>query len=54
MDKSTISAILLKENSNLRASDVLASSKYLVERGYEVESMLGCGTFGAVLLAKSI
>jgi len=26
----------------------------LTERGYEVESMLGCGSFGAVLLAKNI
>jgi len=26
----------------------------LAERGYEVERMLGCGSFGAVLLAKNI
>jgi len=54
MDKSTISEMLKKEDSNLRATDVLASWKYLAERGYEVERMLGCGSFGAVLLAKNI
>jgi len=26
----------------------------LAERGYEVERMIGCGSFGAVLLAKNI
>jgi len=54
MDKSTISIILEKEYSNLKATDVLESQKYLAERGYEVESMLGCSSFGAVLLAKNI
>jgi len=54
MDNSTISAMLEKEFSNLRATDVLVSGKYLAERGYEVERMLGCGSFGAVLLAKNI
>ena len=54
MDKNTISAMLQEEYSNLRATDVLASQKYLAERGYEVECMLGCGPFGAVLLAKTI
>jgi len=54
MDKSTISAMLEKEDSNLRGIDVLASQKYLAERGYEVERMLECGSFGAVLLAKKI
>jgi len=54
MDISTISAMLSEEYSNLRAADVLESRKYLAERGYEVERMLGCGSFGAVLLANSI
>jgi len=54
MDKSTISAMLSEEYSNLRATDVLASQKYLAERGYEVDRMLGCSSFGAVLLAKNI
>jgi len=54
MDKSTISAMQEKEYSNLRANDVLASRKYLAEGGFEVERMLGCGSFGAVLLAKNI
>jgi hypothetical protein len=38
-----ISAILSEEYSNLIAADVLASWKYLAERGYEVEGILGCG-----------
>ena len=46
--------MLSKEYSNLRATDVLGSWKYLAERGYEVERMLGCGSLGAVLLAKNI
>jgi len=46
--------MLSKEYSNLRATDVLASRKYLAERGYEVERMLGCGSFGAVLLGQNI
>jgi len=54
MDKRIISAIQEKEYSNLRASDVLVSRKFLAERGYEVEHMLGFGSFGAVLLAKNI
>ena len=54
MDKNTISEMLLKEYSSLRATDVLESRKYLTESGYEVEGMLGCGSFGAVLLAKNI
>jgi len=49
-----ISAILSEEYSNLKAADVLASWKYLAERGYEVEGILGCGSFSAVLLAKNI
>jgi len=53
MDTNIISAMLLKEYSNLRATDVLASRKYLAEKGYEVELMLGCGFFSAVLLAKN-
>jgi len=54
MDKNAISAMLLKEYSNLRATDVLESRKYLAESGYEVERMLGCSSFGAVLLATNI
>ena len=46
--------MLMKVESNLRPEDVLDSRKYLAERGYEVESMLGCGSFGAVLLAKNV
>jgi len=26
----------------------------LADKGYDVESMLGCGSFGAVLIAKNI
>jgi len=54
MDKSTISSMLLKNYLSLRPTDVLESQKYLAESGYEVERMLGCGSFGAVLVAKNI
>ena len=46
--------MLSEANSNLRATDVLTSRKYLAERGYEVERMLGCGPFGAVMLGHNI
>jgi len=46
--------MLSKEYSNLRATDFLESRKYLAEKGCEVERMLGCGSFGAVLLGKNI
>jgi len=54
MDISTISSTLLNEDSNLKATDIIESQKYLEERGYQVESMIGCGSFSAVLLAKNI
>jgi len=54
VDQNTISAMFSKDYSNLSAIDALASQKYLAERGYEVERMLGCGSFSAVLLAKNI
>ena len=46
--------MLKKAFSNLRATDVIASQKYLKDRGYEVERMLGCGSFGAVMLGHNI
>ena len=46
--------MLSKADSNLRATDVLNSQKYLAERGYEVERMLGCGSLGAVMLGHNI
>lgn len=52
LDTNEIDSILFKEFSNLRATDVLASQKYLSKRGYQVEKMLGCGSFGVVMLAK--
>jgi len=54
MEKSTISAILEKDNSNLKVTNVLQSIKYLAERGYEVELMLGCGLFDTKMFAKNI
>jgi len=54
MDINSIPAMLSKEHSNFFATDVLASHKYLLERGYAVEGMLGCGSFGTVLLAKNV
>jgi len=41
MDESTISAMLSEECSNLRATDGLESLKYLTERGYELDHVLG-------------
>jgi len=54
MDKKKIASMLSKVQSNIRSTDVLAAQKFLSERGYKVERMLGCGSFGAVLLAQNI
>jgi len=54
MNKSTIAAMLLKEYSYQRATDVYSPYNYLAERGYEVKCKLGCGSLGAVLLCRKI
>ena len=52
MDINTISSILMDYFSNLRNEDVLTSMNYLNQRGFRLLRMLGCGSFGAVLLAE--
>jgi len=52
MDSDTINAFLAKGSSNIRDTDVLASMEYLNKRGFKVVGMLGCGSFGAVMLAE--
>jgi len=47
-----INAFLEKGSSNIRDTDVLESIEYLSKRGFKVVGMLGCGSFGAVMLVK--
>ena len=46
--------MLSKVQSNIRTTDVFAAEKFLSEREYKVERMVGCGSFGAVMLAQNI
>jgi len=52
MDIDTINSFLDKGCSSLRNTDVLKSMNYLNQRGFKVVRMLGCGSFGAVMLAE--
>jgi len=52
MDMDTINSFLKKGSSNLTDTDVLTSMNYLNQRGFKVVRMLGCGSFGAVMLAE--
>jgi len=53
MDIDTINTFLEKGSSNIRDSDVLTAMSYLNQIGFKVICMLGCGSFGAVMLAES-
>ena len=52
MDVNTINSFLEKGNSNIRDTDVLTAMSYLNQIGFKVIGMLGCGSFGAVMLAE--
>ena len=52
MDVNTIKSFLEKGNSNIRDTDVLTAMSYLNQRGFKLIRMLGCGSFGAVVLAE--
>jgi len=52
MDINTINSFLEKGSSNLKDSDVLTSMDFLNQRGFKLIRMLGCGSFGAVMLAE--
>jgi len=52
MDIEAIHSVLEKGSSNITDTDVLASMTYLSQRGFKVVSMIGCGSFGAVVLAE--
>jgi len=52
MDIDIINSFLEKGSSNIRDTDVLTSKNYLNQRGFKVVRMLGCGSFGAVMLAE--
>jgi len=52
MDIDTINSFLEKGSSNLRDTDVLTSMNYLIQRGFKLASMIGCGSYGAVVLAE--
>jgi len=52
MDIDTINSCLARGSSNLRDTDVLTSMNYLNQRGFKLRCMLGCGSFGAVMLAE--
>ena len=54
LDIVTIISQLKKGNSSLRETDIQEAQKYLEKRGFLVQSLLGCGSFGAVMLAKNI
>jgi len=54
MDKSYITSVLKKGSSNLRTSDILGSLTFLRKNNIEVESLLGCGSLGATMLAHKI
>jgi len=54
MDKSYITSMLKKGSSNLRTSDILGSLTFLRKNNFEVESLLGCGSLGASMLAHKI
>jgi len=46
--------MLSKADSNLNYFDILGSQSFLQENGFQFESFLGCGSFGAVMLVKRI
>jgi len=52
MDIDTINSFLVKGVSNIRDSDVITAMNYLNQRGFKLVRMLGCGSFGAVMLAE--
>jgi len=52
MDIDTINSFLAKGISNIRDSDVTTAMKYLNQSGFKLVRMLGCGSFGAVMLAE--
>ena len=52
MDINTINSFLAKGSSNIRGTDVLYSMNYLNQRGFKLVRMLGCGSFGVVMLAE--
>jgi len=52
MDINTINSFLEKGSSNLRDSDLLTSMDYLNQRDFKLVRMLGCNSFGAVMLAE--
>lgn len=52
MDIFTIINLLRRGSSNLTCIDVLESKIFLERIGYELVRMLGCGSYGAVILAK--
>lgn len=54
MDTNLIALMLSKVQSNIGSTDVLEAQKFLSEKGYELERMLGCGSSGAVMLAQNI
>lgn len=54
LDKTYITSFLKRGSSNLRTADILGSEKFLRENNFEVESLLGCGRFGATMLAHNI
>ena len=54
MDIDTITSALEQGSSNLRVTDIKGSQKYLLDHGFEVEKLIGCGGFGAVMLAKNL
>ena len=52
MDINTINSFLEKGFSHIKDTDVLTSMDYLNQRGFKLVHMLGCGFFGAVMLAE--
>ena len=54
MEEFFLSSLLSKADSNLSYFDILGSQKFLHENGFQLESFLGCGSFGAVMLVKRI
>jgi len=52
MEINAINSLIEKGSSNIRGNDVLSSMNYLNQRGFKVVGMLGCGSFGVVMMAE--
>jgi len=52
MEPNTINSFLAEGFSNLKDTDLLTEMNFLEQRGFKLVSILGCGSFGVVILAE--